>query len=277
MTQNMVPGRLMDIAHNTTSQTVRVIRFIRLILHIISGFFQSLAYPHFSQPIQRRMMKSWALQFLNILGIKLHYSGNVPNFTSKQVLFVANHVSWLDICVIMAACPTRFVAKYEIRNWPVIGLLSHNAGALFIKRAKRSDTLRINEEITTALRAGDRVTVFPEGTTSDGTVIKHFHASLLQSAAAASVLLCPVAICYRNTTGHVSKEAAFTSPSLLFSLRQILSQPSIDAKLSFIDPIDKNEKNRRKLARLAEQAIANTLLLPIAHKKPEKSFDLPGE
>mgnify|MGYP003379137077 CR=1 FL=1 len=82
----------------------------------------------------------------------------------------------------MAACPTRFVAKAEISKWPVLGLLGRNAGTLFIERAKRSDTLRINQQISEVLEKGERVTVFPEGTTTTGMQLNHFHASLLQSA-----------------------------------------------------------------------------------------------
>ncbi len=261
----------------TTSKIVRVIRLTRLVLHLVSGFIQSLVYPRFSQALQRRMMKNWAVGFLEILNIKLNYTGTPPNADQQQALLVANHVSWLDICVLMAVCPSRFVAKSEIRNWPVIGLLSHNAGTLFIQRAKRQDTLRINKNIATALTNGDRVTIFPEGTTSAGTEIQHFHASLLQAATATDVSLYPVAISYLDVAGKVSKEAAFIDPSLLFSLRQILSQTSIEAKLIFIDPIQGAGKNRRALARLAEQAIANALSLPVVSNKPEKFSDPPNE
>jgi len=261
----------------TTSQLLRIFRRTHLICHVISGFIQSLFYPYFSQSTQRHMMKRWANGLLDTLGIKLHCRGKLPTDEDQRVMFAANHISWLDVCILMAACPTRFVAKSEISGWPVLGFLSRNAGTLFIKRAKRSDTLRINKDISEAMAKGDRVTVFPEGTTCDGTILNHFHASLLQSALTKDTQLYPVAICYRNLSGEISREAAYIDSSLATSLQKILSQPSIDAELTFIDPIDTHGKNRRELARMSEQAIADTLSITVAHKELGKSSGRPTE
>jgi len=262
---------------NTTCLPIRILRFIRLLLHVVSGLIQSFIYPFFPRSIQRRMKQFWATGFLNILNIKLYCNGKPPGIETQRVLFAANHVSWLDICVLLAASPTRFVAKAEIRNWPVIGLLSHNVGTLFIKRAKRSDTMRINQQINDVLTTGDRVTIFPEGTTSDGTILRHFHASLLQSAATVGVQLYPVAIRYRNTEGKICKEAAYIDSSLLSSLRQILSQTRIDVDVTFLKPIASSGKNRRELARVSEQAIANALSIAVSYREPGKFSGLPNE
>lgn len=256
--------------HNITPLPIRILRFLRLLLHVVSGFTQSLVYPYFSRSIQRRMKQLWAAEFLKILNVKLLCNGKPPGIETQRVLFAANHVSWLDICVLMAACPTRFVAKAEIRNWPVVGLLSQNTGTLFIERTKRSDTRRINQHISDVLTAGDRVTIFPEGTTSDGTILQHFHASLLQSAASVGGQLYPIAIRYRNTENEICKEAAYIDPSLLLSLKQILRQKRIDVDVTFLEPIESSGKNRRELARLSEQAIANALSLSVAHMEPGK-------
>lgn len=234
-----------------------------------------MAYPYFPVPIQRSMMQRWAERLLKILNIKLHCQGRVPGWEIPRALFAANHVSWLDVCVLMAACPTRFVAKAEISRWPLLGLLSRNAGTLFIERSKRSDTVRINQHISDVLETSERVTVFPEGTTTNGKQLYHFHASLLQSAITADALLYPVAICYRNPSGEVCEQAAYIDPSLWVSLQNILLQPSIAAEVTFSEPIACGTKNRRELARLAEKAIADALSLPIPHKKTEKPSDLP--
>lgn len=260
-----------------TSQLLRIFRCTHLICHVISGLIQSLVYPYFSQSTQRHMMKKWASQLLDTLNIKLHCRGNLPTDEDLRVMFAANHISWLDVIILMAACPTRFVAKSEISGWPVLGLLSRNTGTLFIERTKRSDTRRINQDISDVMAKGDRVTVFPEGTTCDGTVLQHFHASLLQSALTPDTRLYPVAICYRNIDGKISREAAYIDSSLATSLQQILSQSRIDAELTFIDPIDTHGKNRRELARLSEQAIADTLSITVAHKELGKFSGRPAE
>ena len=123
---------------------------------------------------------------------------------------------------------------------------------------------------TSVMERGERVTVFPEGTTSDGTRLNHFHASLLQSAVITDALLYPVAIRYRNNTGEICQEAAYLEPSLVLSLQQILSQIRINAELTFNSPISCGTKNRRELARSSEQAIADALSLPIVHKEAGK-------
>ena len=261
----------------TTSRLTQIVRAIRLLLHIISGLAQSAIYPHLSQSAQRRMAQSWSAILLKILRIRLRYSGVMPAAEERRVMLAANHVSWLDVYSLNAACPARFVAKSEIRGWPLLGWLSRNAGTLFIERAKRSDTARINTDIGNVLMMGDRIAVFPEGTTNDGTMLRHFHASLLQPAVRVAAILCPVAIRYTDATGMISKSAAFTNISMLESLRQILREPWINVELIFTDPIHSDGKNRRELARYAEHAIASALFLPLPHKTPGRPFDLPAE
>ena len=260
----------------TTNRLTQIFRSIRLLLHIISGLAQSAVYPHLNQSAQRRMAQNWSAGLLAILCIRLRYSGVPPAAEMPQVMLAANHVSWMDVYSLITVCPARFVAKSEIRSWPLLGWLSRNAGTLFIERTKRSDTARINEDISNVLTTGDRVAVFPEGTTSDGTMLRHFHASLLQPAVAVTAILCPVAIRYSDTAGAISKSAAFVNISMLESLRRILQQPWIEVELIFAEPIHSSGKNRRELARYAEQAIASALSLPLPHKTPGRPFDLPG-
>lgn len=255
---------------------VRIIRLARLIIHVTWGILQATVYPYCSRNKQQRMMQNWAAGILKILRINLQCSGEVPEQKVKRVLLVANHVSWLDICVMMAVTPTQFVAKSEIRNWPVIGFLCKRIGTLFIERSKRSDTLRINREIGDVLNTGERVCIFPEAGTSDGTQINHFHASLLQSAITAEANLYPVAIRYLDHTGSISRDAAYIDVSLVVSLQRILKQPCIDAVVTFNEAIHTVGKNRRELARLAEHAVANTLSLPLYHTESEKPSYLPG-
>ncbi|WP_297745072.1 lysophospholipid acyltransferase family protein [Nitrosomonas sp.] len=260
-----------------TSYIIRLFRLARLLLHILSGLLQSFVYPHFNRTIQRRMARKWANNFLAILNIKLICSGILPAEDEKRVILVANHISWLDIMIIMAKYPVRFVAKAEILGWPLLNLLCRNVGTIFIEREKRNDTLRVNQDIVRALDSGDSIAIFPEGATSDGTVLLHFHASLLQSAVNVSASLFPVAICYRDSAGIHNTKVAYANITIIQSLKQILEQPFIQAELYFLDSITSDDKNRRELARLSEQAISETLQLSVVRKAPERSADLPVE
>jgi 1-acyl-sn-glycerol-3-phosphate acyltransferase len=261
----------------TTSRLTRAFRLVRLLLHVISGLIQSAIYPHLDQVAQRRMAQNWSADLLSVLRIRLHYRGFIPTSETSRAMLAANHVSWLDVYSINSVCPARFVAKAEIRGWPLLGWLSRNAGTLFIERSKRSDTARINGHVAEALTIGDRVAIFPEGTTSDGTALRHFHASLLQPAVSVAAILYPVAVRYTDLTGQISKAAPYVNITLLESIRRILREPWIDVELIFSDPISSDGKNRRELARGAEHAIADALSLPTPHKTPEKSSDPPDE
>lgn len=256
---------------------INIYRLMCLLFHIVSGLIRSTTYPYRSQSTQRSMMQNWAKRFLNILNVQLNCHGQSPETEVPKALLVANHVSWLDIVVLMAACPTRFVAKSEISEWPIIGLLCRNVGTLFIKRTKRRDTLRINQLIQDVLATGDRVAIFPEGTTGSGMVLNHFHTSLLESAMDQEVRLYPVAIAYYDTKGAICQEAAYENISLLQSLWKVLSQPKINASITFLPTISRNQENRRELAHLTERAIAKSLALPVVHKKSGKASGLPGE
>ena len=262
---------------HTTNQLTRIFRAACLLLHIVSGLLQSAIYPHVNQKWQRRMAKNWSARLLSILGIRLRYQGMPPPYEISRAMLVANHVSWLDVYSLQTVCPARFVAKAEIRGWPLLGWLSRNAGTLFIERSKRSDTARINKHISEALASGDRVAVFPEGTTGDGKTLMHFHASLLQPAVTVGALMYPVAIRYTNMAGEISTAAPYVNISMIESLRRILKEPWINVELMVGAPIDSNGKNRRELARCVEHAIADALLLPVPHKTPGTPSGHPSE
>src|SRR5947199_5895908 len=86
-----------------------------------------------------------------------------------NLLIVANHISWLDIFVLNTLQPARFIAKSEMRAWPLFGRLMAGVGTLFIERDRRRHTHHINRHAADALAQGDVLAVFPEGATSDGT------------------------------------------------------------------------------------------------------------
>jgi 1-acyl-sn-glycerol-3-phosphate acyltransferase len=115
-----------------------------------------------------------------MLDLRTRYRGE----PSTEGLFVFNHVSYLDIVTLAARHPVVFVAKKEVRSWPVIGWIAASAGTLFIDRKKRSDVARITEAMGELLKQGIRVCIFPEGTSSDGSRVLPFRTSLLEPAIA---------------------------------------------------------------------------------------------
>ena len=258
------------MTRNQASYPTRVYRIFRLFFHLVYAVLAVACFqPNCSKARWMFFVRRWSLTLLNILNVRLNVKGAHPETTPANSILAPNHVSWLDIFMLYALYYTNFVAKIEVRAWPVIGWLCSNVGTLFIERMRRRDTARINQIINQALRSGDCVTIFPEGTTSDGTCIKAFHSSLLEPAVMLHSTLYPVALRYCDRDGGPNTEVAYAGETtLLESLLNILAQQEIDAELIFLAPISAQGKNRRELARAAETAIAGCLSLSVRRRKP---------
>lgn len=244
-----------------TSVVTRGWRLARLALHLLQGMLIIAVLFPFYAPARRRIaVKRWSHRLLGLLAVKLHVHGKPPRGHGSPVMLVANHVSWLDIYAINAVLPVRFVAKSEIRKWPVIGWLSAKTGTLFIERARRRDTVRISGEIVAAMQRGDVVTVFPEGTTTDGSQVLRFHGSLLQPALQAEAHVHPVALRYERGDGSLCVEAAYDGhKSLWDTLRLIVARPVIHVHVWFLKSLPAAGGDRRRLAQAAHAAIADRL------------------
>lgn len=256
---------------------IRTLRLVRLVLHLLVAVIKvALLLPRVGRARRTELIRRWSARVLAILNVRLSVRGEVPEVSAAGVMFVANHVSWLDVYLLDAVCPVRFVAKAEVRAWPVIGWLAVKLGTLFIERARRHDTARANREVVDALRQGDCIAVFPEGTTSDGTLLRPFHASLLQSAITSEARLWPVAIRYVHRDGTVNLSPAYVDDmSFGASLLRILNEPDLAAEITYLEPLPVQGRSRRELAVLAEKAIANALNLTEPGRKSGKPADPP--
>ncbi len=239
----------------------RGLRLTRLALHMLQGMPTiATLFPFYSVARRGLAVKRWSKSLLDMFGVKLHVHGKAPRRHTQPVMLVANHVSWLDIYAINAVLPVRFVAKSEIRAWPVIGWLSAKTGTLFIERARRRDALRISGEMVTAMQHGDVVTVFPEGTTTDGSHVLRFHGSLLQPAVEAGAELHPVALRYQRSDGSLCVEAAYDGDKSLWdTLKLMTAQPAIHVHVWFLPALATDASDRRTLAYAAHTAIADRL------------------
>ena len=230
-----------------------------------------MIFPRVSARTRQRLTRAWAAKLLRILNIALSIHGARPATDSRYLVVVANHTSWLDIFVINATQPSRFVAKSEIRDWPGAGWLCEKAGTIFVQRAKRSDTSRINREIHDALELGDVVAIFPEGTTTCGDRLLKFHTALFEPAVANGATIAAGAIRYVNGDGTPAPAASFAGEtSFSESMSMIIAQQSMRAEMMFAPPIstigsDGLAISRRDAALAAEDAIARLLNLPKPH------------
>lgn len=250
----------------TTNQTNTITVFYRLFrigLHILRGVVTAaLVYPLANSQQREHLVRSWSSQLLAILRIQLKVHGALTTMPAQGVLLVANHISWADIFLINSAHPAHFISKAEVRDWPIVGWLSVVIGTFFIERSRKRDTHRMNHAIQDALKNGKLIAVFPEGTTSDGSKMRHFHTSLLQAAVACESLIQPLAIRYAHPDGTINTAPAYIDDmSMGDSLKRVLGEKSIQAELTFLPPILSQGKTRRELALEAEAAISSALRL----------------
>jgi 1-acyl-sn-glycerol-3-phosphate acyltransferase len=188
-----------------------------------------------------------------------------------NLLIVANHISWLDIFVLLALQPARFIAKAELRRWPVVGWLSASVGTLFVERERRRHAHSINRDAAHALARGDVVAIFPEGTTTDGTTLLPFKGSLLQPIVDAGGHVQPIAIRYRHPTGGHSDAPAYVGDTtFVASFWRVAGERGIVAELHLAPPRAAHARHRRDLARDAEHAIRTVLASPAGDSAPDK-------
>lgn len=126
--------------------------------------------------LQQWTMRRWSNGCLRIMGARVEIEGEVPE---PPYFLVSNHLGHVDIFLLGLRVGARFVAKREVRGWPVIGHMCEAAGTLFIDRERRRDLLRMNELIAGAMEEGRGVLLFPEGTSSRGEELLPFKPSLL--------------------------------------------------------------------------------------------------
>ncbi len=246
------------------------LRLARLGAHLAHGLWiVQTRYARLAPAEQDRRLERWSRKLLAILRVRVA-AHNAPALIPERCLLVANHTSWLDIFAVYAVAPSLFVAKSDIRGWPLVGRLVARVGTIFIERGSRRHARVTNERIVAALASGRLVSVCPEGTTTDGRSLAHFHAALLQPAIDAGAAVLPVALRYRESAGAPTDAAAFVGEmSFVESIWQVARAPGLTVELRFAAAIDARDLHRRELAALARSVIARELDLPPASTAPD--------
>ncbi len=189
----------------------------------------------------------------------------------RDVFFVANHVSWLDILSLAGASGTAFVAKAELAEVPIIGWLCSLNRTVHVKRENRAGVAEQINALREALEDNWSVTVFPEGTTTDGQSLLPFKTSMLSvlEPPPKEVLVQPVLIDY----GPVAEEIGWVgNESGINNAKRIMSRKgTFEIKLHFLEPFSPEEfRGRKAIGARARAAIETTLLSQLG--KPLREF-----
>jgi 1-acyl-sn-glycerol-3-phosphate acyltransferase len=226
-------------------------RIVLVVLWTLLGLASQISlfwclHPSHAQGI----VKVWARTMLLLLGIRL-LTDPQSEHRDQNALYVCNHVSWVDILALLAVVPVVFVAKSEIRSWPVLGWMVALAGTCFIDRARRSALRSVHANLTNALNAKRNICIFPEGTTSSGLQVLPFHSGLLQAAIEAQVPVQPICLNYSHQNAAYIGEI-----TLLHSVWNILSTPRLSVQLKVLPRLTSHNTHRQELAAQAYQSIA---------------------
>jgi 1-acyl-sn-glycerol-3-phosphate acyltransferase len=203
-----------------------------------------------------------ARRLLTELGVELVSDTDrlsVPG--NRGTLIVANHVSWLDIVAALAIEPTTFLAKRELRRWPVVGRFAERCSTRFIDRTELRGLPAVVEDLTHTLVSGRSVVVFPEGTTwcgrcrsSRGLRGGEFRRAAFQAAIDASAPIRPVTFEYRQDDEPSTVAAYVGDDTLLASLRRISRADGLRIHVT-ARPAFAPDGDRRELAARAEASV----------------------
>ena len=170
-------------------------------LHLLYGALQvALLFPLAGASRRQRLRRRWSQGLLGVLGIRIEVAADIAAGLEGGLL-VANHISFVDIFLINALLPSAFVAKGDVARWPLIGWLARRNGTVFIERGNRQAAQQAREHLLAALGKGQRLAIFPEGTTTAGDRVLPFHGALFQAAIDAAVPVYALALSYHDSSG----------------------------------------------------------------------------
>jgi 1-acyl-sn-glycerol-3-phosphate acyltransferase len=211
----------------------------------------------------------WCRGCLLLLNVQVRRHGRA--FTACPTLFVANHVSWLDILVLGQAVDGTFVAKAEVAGWPLFGWLARLAGTMFVRRHWRLARQQCRE-LAARLKEGQDIILFPEGTSTDGRSVQPFKSTLFAAAgpkildrpvAVQPVTLAYVALADGTPIGKddAGRYAWYGDSVFAAHLLAVLCDRGCRIELVFHEPVLSWEvPDRKAMARHAREVVARDLL-----------------
>ncbi len=254
--------------------------------------FTATVYTAPLMPVQALLRKFWHYGAVHLpykfhaglcrmVGIRIHIRGTPVR--KRACLIAANHSSWLDIPVLSGCAPVSFISKSEVNSWPVFGSLARLQRTMFVERERRSGTATFKNEMQRRLAEGDRLVLFPEGTSGTGNYVLPFKSALLGAAECevtdflgqtSKVLVQPVSVSYTRLHGvPMGRQfrphyAWFGDMELPPHLWGVLQRGPIDVVVEFHDPVTiDNFANRKELTRYCEDKVSEGVARALAGRE----------
>ena len=209
------------------------------------------------KPRAHAVVRWWSRGLLRVFGMRVQREGQP---LAGGTMFVANHISWIDIVALHSQHMMGFIAKAEIRRWPVVGWVTTHAETIFLQRGNGDSLGLVMAEMAQRLRDGRAVAAFPEGGTRDGRELGAFHARIFTAAVEANAPVQPVALCYGVHCEAQSIVAFAPHENFIGNLVRLLGEPPRPVRVCFMQPIPPGEHDgRRGIARVARERVLQAM------------------
>jgi len=259
----------------------RTWRIARVTVHLAAGVVvvQGLLAPAAVLPYARRqalkraVVSWWAHALRRIIQMEVQVYGPLP---TRPTLLTTNHISWLDIPALLSVLDADFVAKQDVKRWPIIGAMAARIGTIFLARGQRNAASATADRMTWHLAQRRHVIVFPEATTSDGRNVRRFYARLYQAAIRTHSRVQAVAIRYPGLDGPHGAAPFIDDDELPTHLWRLLGERRIVAQLYFCDP-SMPDADRRSLAEHTRRQVCAALDLPPDVRTLSAKFRFPRQ
>ena len=257
----MVKKSLRKSTLNNANQTFCLIQLLRYFALVVLVFYGLLVivglFPFLKHNRRWSIVSSWARGVVAVLGVRVLIYGKPPE--NGPFFTVCNHISWLDIPIVHSFLRVNFIAKADVRRWPIIGFLASRAGTVFIERRRVRDLKNVGKVLENLILSGESVFLFPEGTTSRGDDVLPFRSSLLQVAVNSNIAVLPVSIRYLTENHTMNYKPAYVANDSFFdTLSRIVASPKTFVELRVLETVNPSNFNRRALATLLRERIQSS-------------------
>jgi 1-acyl-sn-glycerol-3-phosphate acyltransferase len=256
----------------------RCLRVVAVVLAVSCGIFVAALLPALNTYGRGRLVQLWFQGVLRAAGVRLRLVGEPVLATRPGTLVTANHVSWLDIPAILAIEPVTVLAKKEVRRWPLIGWMAYRADTVFVDRGNIRRLPQAVAQVADALRAGQNVLVFPEGSTWCGRTLGRFYPATFQAAIDARAPVRPVSLRYVLADGSLTTAAAFVGDdTLVASVLRVVATRGLTIEIAaepLIEPPALAAAGtlrcapRRELGLATAAAVRRTVIADVDHLAP---------
>ena len=235
-----------------------------IFIHILIGLIILIFFPKSTiglKPVHHKISQYWMKVLIFLFGLKIISKGIISN---KAKAFVSNHISFLDIIVLNSIVPSNFIAKSEIKKWPIIGRLASKTGTIFINRGNSNDNDNVIKSMKHYLDKNKNIIFFPEGRIGNGVKIKKFHSKLFNSIAHTKSNLQSIFIRYpvdypSDKSSDDSVCWADKSQTLLKISLRCLSRKNTIVVLCFGEVINTSMSDAYELAKKSANSVSSSL------------------